>query len=166
MLPLSPEPEPRVPPLCPLSLPSQDSIYSIAEAALLRAVLRVDRPLQRPAAEEQPPLRRLIGMHRHQREQQRPQVQIYEYQIPGLGEHARRHSTVLRENADRDGSVVRELLGALATTRGLLAPDAVIAFETPHRCFRDEADLPDLEVIRRKEYGSTALFVARARGSA
>lgn len=62
--------------------------------------------------------------------------------------------------------VVSELLGALATTSGLLAPDAVIAFETPHRCYREEADLPELEVIRRKEYGSTALFVARARGSA
>jgi 16S rRNA (guanine966-N2)-methyltransferase len=73
---------------------------------------------------------------------------------------------LLRGEPPKPGEpVVSELLGALATTSGLLAPDATIAFETPNRCYPNEGDLPELEVIRRKEYGSTALFVARARGA-
>jgi 16S rRNA (guanine966-N2)-methyltransferase len=60
---------------------------------------------------------------------------------------------------------VAELLGLIATTAGLLAPEATIAFETPHQCYRAEADLPELEILRRKEYGSTALFVTKAAKS-
>lgn len=60
---------------------------------------------------------------------------------------------------------VAALLTEVATRPGLLAADARIAFETPRFSYRDpEADLPALEVLLRREYGSTALFVARARG--
>jgi 16S rRNA (guanine966-N2)-methyltransferase len=70
----------------------------------------------------------------------------------------------LLKGAPPAGSLdVAELLCSIATTSGLLAPDATIAFETPRNCYREAADLPDLEVIRRKDYGSTALFVATAR---
>jgi len=58
---------------------------------------------------------------------------------------------------------VPTLLGELVATPGLLAPGAVVAFETPRECFPDPAELAPfgLAVELRREYGSTALFVAR-----
>jgi 16S rRNA G966 N2-methylase RsmD len=70
----------------------------------------------------------------------------------------------LLKGAPPPGSLdVAVLLGSIATAPGLLTPDARIAFETPRNCYREAADLPELEIVRRKEYGSTALFVAAAR---
>ena len=61
---------------------------------------------------------------------------------------------------------VTELLTSLVTTPELLAGDALVCFETPRGCYREpESELPALEVITRREYGSTALFVARAAAS-
>ncbi|RMG13910.1 MAG: 16S rRNA (guanine(966)-N(2))-methyltransferase RsmD [Planctomycetota bacterium] len=58
---------------------------------------------------------------------------------------------------------VTRLLNALPRTPGLLAADARVAFETPRRCYPLPApELHALVVERRKEYGSTALFIARA----
>jgi len=43
----------------------------------------------------------------------------------------------------------------------LLAPEGRIAFETPRACYRNpERELPRLEVVLRREYGSTAVFIA------
>lgn len=61
---------------------------------------------------------------------------------------------------------VATLLGSLVTTAGLLAPEGTIAFETPRGCYPDpERELPALEVWRRRDYGSTTLFLASARGA-
>ncbi len=67
---------------------------------------------------------------------------------------------LLREAPGPGEPDVATLLASLATTAGILADDARIAFETPRACFRDEGSLPGLEVLLRREYGSTALFVA------
>jgi len=56
---------------------------------------------------------------------------------------------------------VTRLLGQLVSTEGLLAAHARIAFETPRDRYPAAGDLPFLEVLLRREYGSTALFVAR-----
>jgi 16S rRNA (guanine966-N2)-methyltransferase len=56
------------------------------------------------------------------------------------------------------------LLAGLVRTPGLLAEGALLAFETPREVWRDEAELArlGLAIDLRREYGSTALFVARA----
>ncbi len=69
---------------------------------------------------------------------------------------------LLRRPPRGDEPDVTRLLNALATP-GLLASGGRVAFETPNRCYREpERELPQLEVLLRREYGSTALFVARA----
>jgi len=64
---------------------------------------------------------------------------------------------------------VAALLRSLPAQAGLLAPDATLAFETPRGCY-PEAEVADalagLEVERRKDYGSTTLFVTRALAGA
>lgn len=63
---------------------------------------------------------------------------------------------------------VAALLRSLVTTTGLLAEEGRVAFETPRGCYPDpEVSLAGLEVLRRKDYGTTTLFVAaRAEVSA
>lgn len=55
------------------------------------------------------------------------------------------------------------LLAGLVRAPGALAPTATLAFETPREVWRDEAELARLGLVidLRREYGSTALFVAR-----
>ncbi|MBL4850501.1 MAG: 16S rRNA (guanine(966)-N(2))-methyltransferase RsmD [Planctomycetes bacterium] len=58
---------------------------------------------------------------------------------------------------------VAALLCSLPAQAGLLSPSAALAFETPRGCYPDPKEsLPGLEIERRKDYGSTTLFVARA----
>lgn len=56
---------------------------------------------------------------------------------------------------------VKALIRELGTTPGLLAPDARIALETPSELFRIESEVPawGLEVVLRREYGSTAILL-------
>lgn len=56
------------------------------------------------------------------------------------------------------------LLEGLVRAPGALAPGATLAFETPREVWRDEADVTRLGLALelRREYGSTALFVATA----
>lgn len=60
---------------------------------------------------------------------------------------------------------VAALLRSLPAQEGLLVPGATLAFETPRGCY-PEAEVAEalagLEVERRKDYGSTTLFVTRA----
>lgn len=58
---------------------------------------------------------------------------------------------------------VTALLSEVGWTPGLLAPEARVAFETPRECYAGPDPIPGLELLLRREYGSTALFVARAR---
>jgi 16S rRNA (guanine966-N2)-methyltransferase len=60
---------------------------------------------------------------------------------------------------------VAALLDSLAATPNLVTPETLVAFETPRDCYPDsDAELPTLEVLRRKDYGTTTLFVAQVRG--
>ncbi len=58
---------------------------------------------------------------------------------------------------------VAALLQELVSLPGFLEPEARIVFETPRATWRDEGDLPWLDVLLRRRYGSTALFVTRPR---
>lgn len=60
---------------------------------------------------------------------------------------------------------VAALLRSLPAQAGLLSADATLAFETPRGCYPEPEvaqALAGLEIERRKDYGTTTLFVARA----
>ncbi|MBI3723920.1 RsmD family RNA methyltransferase [bacterium] len=56
---------------------------------------------------------------------------------------------------------VRKILRELGTLEGFLSPGARVALETPSESFRIEGELAlmGLELVMRREYGSTALVV-------
>lgn len=70
---------------------------------------------------------------------------------------------VLRAAPGPGEADVERLLRELADSSALLAEGGLLAFETPRENWPDPADLSPLglEVALRREYGSTALFVAR-----
>ena len=53
-----------------------------------------------------------------------------------------------------------DVAALLQSLTSLLAPEGRIAFETPVECYTQAADLPALDVILRRTYGSTAVFIA------
>jgi 16S rRNA (guanine966-N2)-methyltransferase len=61
---------------------------------------------------------------------------------------------------------VKALLRELGSTAGLLSPDARVALETPAELFRIEGDVAawGLELVLRREYGSTAIVLLRPAG--
>ena len=64
---------------------------------------------------------------------------------------------------------VAALLRSLPAQAGLLTPGATLAFETPRGCYPESEvaeSLAGLEIERRKDYGSTTLFVTRALAAA
>ena len=67
------------------------------------------------------------------------------------------------DGVTRDGPRVAALLQELVSLPGFLEPEARVVFETPRATWRDEGDLPWLDVLLRRRYGSTALFVTRPR---
>lgn len=70
---------------------------------------------------------------------------------------------VLRAPPGPGDADVERLLRELAASPALLAPGGLVAFETPRTCWAGPEPLRELglEVALRREYGSTALFVAR-----
>lgn len=67
---------------------------------------------------------------------------------------------LLRQKPAEHEPDLSRLLGELAGGE-LLAPGARVCFETPRACYADPRELAGLglEALRRREYGSTALFV-------
>lgn len=62
---------------------------------------------------------------------------------------------------------VKALLRELGTTSGLLVPGARVVIETPAELFRIEGELTamGLELVMRREYGSTALLILSRSGT-
>ena len=71
---------------------------------------------------------------------------------------------LLREAPGPGDPDVSELLASLTQIPNLLSPRAFVAFETPLGCYPEPDDLAQLglDLERRKDYGTTTLFLAQA----